>query len=124
MTERYALSPRQVAVLRALHEGIVERSAIEVAVSALLLPDQAQAALGGLERMGLVSSWVPISGPVRDKVFILTDEGRQVYRALTQYKGTPAIGTVARLAHLPFSGWLSGQESSSYVEVIPEESDQ
>jgi hypothetical protein len=118
MEEYYKLTPTQVAVLRSLSEGIVEVSETEVAVGARLLPDQARIALGALERLGLVNSWVPVTGRTGDHLYVLTGEGQAVSRALAQYRGTPAVGTVVRMPRPTFSGWLSGHQPQSTVEVV------
>lgn len=50
MPDQFTLTPTQITALRALNERIVESSPIEVAVSGLLLPDQARSALAALEQ--------------------------------------------------------------------------
>ncbi len=122
MPERYAITPKQVAALRALGEGIVELSIPEIAVSARLLPNEAREALGTLESLGLTNSWIPITGRTGEKLFVLTSEGQNAYRALSEFKGLPPVGAVVRLRKpFPtFSGWLSGQQFSSNVEIVPD----
>lgn len=122
MAQRYQITPSQVAALRALGERIVEASSTEVAVSALLLPNQARNALGALERLGLVNSWIPIAGRTGDHLYVLSGEGPLVHRVLAEYEGIPPVGTILRLprAFPTFSGWISGQQSFSYVEIVPE----
>ncbi len=94
-------------------------SSAEIVVAARLLPRQVDLALGELERLGLVNSWIPVTGMTGDKVSVLTDDGRLLLRGLEQVRGTPPVGTVIRVpASFPsFSGWLSGRQSSSQVEI-------
>ncbi len=122
MAEEYSITPTQAAALRALSERIVEASSNEVAVSALLLPNQAREALGALERLGLVRSWGPITGRTGEQLFVLTSEGQTVARALAQLSGALAVGTIMRIPRPSptFSGWISGQQFSSYVEIAPD----
>jgi len=123
MAERYALNSSQVAALRALSEGIVERSALEIAVSAGLLPKQALAALFALEKLGLASSWHPVTGRTGEHLFALNDEGQTIYRALASFEGTPPVGSVVHLRRKfpSFSGWPSSSQPASYVEIVPEQ---
>ena len=116
--ERYAISPSQVAALRALHEGLVELSDLEVAVGARLLPSQARAALAALESSGLVNSWVAVTGRSGEHLYVLTDEGQAVCQALAQFRGTPPVGAVVRLRQFPaFLEWLS-RRTPSFVEMV------
>lgn len=118
MAERFTLTPRQAVVLRSLGERIVEASATEVAVSTLLSLTEVRNALGELERLGLLNSWVPITGTAApEQVFVLNDEGRAVVRALDPVKGTPVVGSVARLPHGNLLGWLTGQRPK-FVEIV------
>ncbi len=126
MTERYALNADQIAVLRALGAGIVELSPVEVAVAARLLPHQAHTALAALERLGLASSWIPVTGRTGERLFVLSGEGQSVFHALSQFRGTPPVGAIVRLPR-PFpsiSGWRFGQGPSSYVEIVSDQSAQ
>lgn len=122
MVERYALTPNQVAALRALNERIVEASPPEIAVSARLLPNEARAALTGLEHLSLVNSWIPVTGRTGEQLFVLTDEGQTVCRALAELKGTLPAGTVVRLPRLfpSFVEWHS-RRTPSYVEIVPDD---
>ena len=110
------------SLLCALCEGIVELSMPKVAVGARLLPHEANSAPAP-RCLGLVSSWFPVTGRTGEHLFALTGEGQNVYHALTERKSTPPVGTVVRLRRpFPsFAGWLSGQQFSSYVDIIPDE---
>lgn len=123
MQPRYTLTPQQVAVLRALNEGIVELSIAEIAVSARLLPNHVRAALGALEKYGLVTSWIPVTGRTGEYLSVLTSDGQTVIRGLAQFKDIPPSGTVVQLpAPFPsFSGWLAGQRSHSLVEITTDD---
>jgi DNA-binding MarR family transcriptional regulator len=125
MTHKYALTPRQIAVLRALNERLVEASPTEVAVSALLPPNEVRHTLSSLEQRALVNSWVPASGRTGEQVFVLTDEGQAVARALAHSKDVPPVGTVVRVPRaLPsFLEWMSSR-SPTYVEIVSDGADE
>jgi DNA-binding CsgD family transcriptional regulator len=124
MAANYILTPKQIAVLRALGEGIVELSTAEIAVFARLLPNQVISALKALEQLGLVNSWFPITGRGGEPLFVLTSEGQTVLRGLAQFGGIPSAGTVVQLPGPPsFPGWLGGRQSVSRVEIALDESD-
>jgi hypothetical protein len=120
MSEHYTITPTEVAALRALNERIVEVSPAEVAVSARLLPNQARDALTALERSGLATSWHPVAGRTGEHLFVPTDTGRIVYRALAQFKDIPPTGTMVPLPspYPTVCGLLSRDESPSYVEIV------
>lgn len=122
MEARYVLTPNQVAVLRALSEGIVELSAAEIAVYARLLPNQVSASLDELEHLGLVHSWHPATGRTGERLHVLTSEGQTVLRGLSQFRGTPPVGTVVQLPGLfpSLSGWLPGRQNASQVVIVSE----
>jgi hypothetical protein len=122
MEARYVLTPHQVAVLRALSEGIVELSSAEIAVYARLLPNQVGAALAELERLGLVNSWYPVTGRTGERLSVLTSEGQTLLRGLSQFRGTPPVGTVVQLpgSFPSFSGWLPGRQNASQVVIVSE----
>jgi hypothetical protein len=122
MDARYVLTPNQVAVLRALSEGVVELSTAEIAVYARLLPNQVAAALAELERLGLVHSWYPITGRTGERLSALTSEGQTILRGLAQFRGTPPLGTVVQLPGLfpSFSSWLPGRQNASHVVIVAE----
>src|SRR5580698_4540485 len=116
MAVRYSLTPNEIAALRALNEGIVEMSDAEVAARSLLLPNKARTALGHLERRGFVSSWAPVTGRTGEHLYVVNEPGRNIYRALQSFKGTPPIGSVVQIRN-PLLG-LSHEE---YVEITPDE---
>ena len=121
MPERYALTPKQLHVLRALGERIVEASATEVAVSALLSPTDVRTTLATLEEQQLVTSWIPVSGRAGERLFALTEEGQGVIHALPDSDSIPAAGTIMRIPRaLPgFLKWMS-RKSPTFVQVAPE----
>ncbi len=120
MPERYPITPNQVAVLRALNEGVVELSETEVAVNARLLPNQVRTALAALEQLGLVNSWVPVTGRTGERLSVLTSEGQIACRALAQSRGTPPVGTIVRVRPLPaFAEWLSHPQTQ--IEIVSDD---
>ena len=119
MQDRFALTPTEVTVLRALNERAHESSPIEVAVSGMLMPNEARSALASLANLGLANSWVPVTGKTGEQLYISTQEGTSVCKALEKFKGTLPVGTVFRVAPPTFSAFLSKQ-SPVLVEITPE----
>jgi hypothetical protein len=122
MPERFTLTPTQLNALRALNECVVESSPIEVAVSGLMLPGEARSALARLEQLGLASSWMPITGRTGQHLYVSTDEGTNVYRALGKLKSTPPVGSVFRV--LPANAIrMPSSIPPVFVEIAPEVQD-
>jgi DNA-binding MarR family transcriptional regulator len=119
VADKLALTPSQVAALRALGERDLEASPSEVAVSGLLLPNQASSALKALEAQGLVKSTVADTNRSKEQSFALSAEGRKVCRALAQVKGAPPVGTVVRLSR-PFAVFSKAKQPSS-VEIVADD---
>ena len=116
MAERYTRTPRQAVVLRALNERLVEASPTEIAVSGLLPLGEVKITLAALEQAGFVSSW-PVESQAVEEVFEMTNRGQAVVRALDPVKGTPSVGSVARLSQGRLLGLFTG-EKPKYVEIV------
>ncbi len=116
MAERYTLTPRQAVVLRALNERVVEASPTEIAVSGLLPLGEVKTTLAALKQAGLVTS-CPVESQAVEDVYEMTFDGHAVVRALDPLKGTPSVGSMARLPHGKLLGWLTGQRPK-YVEIV------
>ncbi len=119
MAERYTLTPRQAVVLRALNERIVEASPTEIAVSGLLPLAEVKATLAALKQAKLVSSW-QVDSPAPEEVFEMTNQGQAIVRALDPVKGTPSVGSVARLSQGRLMSLFTG-EKPKYVEIVSDE---
>jgi hypothetical protein len=122
VVERIRLTPHQAGALRAMRACHFEQSLPEVAVAARLIPSEARATLGALERMALVSASAPSPGGNDDRTYELTDKGRVVANALNKVQGGLAVGALVRVpSALPrFLGWLSHGDHPT-VEIVPEE---
>ncbi|MFO0805122.1 MAG: hypothetical protein U0791_18605 [Gemmataceae bacterium] len=87
-------------------------------MDALVPLSEVESLVAGLAKRGLVR---PVGSPsATGQAFELTSAGRAVVRALDPIKGTPAVGSHAKLPHANFLAWITGQRPK-YVQIISEQ---
>ena len=120
MTDYYSLTQKQSLLLRSLGHRNIEASSMELAVDALLPLNDVEVYLSDLSKGGLVRTY-SVADPSAEQVYELTTDGRAVVRALDPIKGTPTVGSYARLSHGKLLGWLTGQKPK-YVQIVSDTS--